>query len=104
MLTSAIVFLTELTSNLATTAAFLPVIGSVAIGMNANPLELVIPVTIAASCAFMLPVATAPNAIIFSSGELKIKDMSRAGILLNIVFIFVVIFISYAVGANVFGY
>ena len=104
VLTSAIVFLTELTSNLATTAAFLPVIGSVAIGMNANPLELVIPVTIAASCAFMLPVATAPNAIIFSSGELKIKDMSRAGILLNIVFIFVVIFISYAVGANVFGY
>ncbi len=104
LLTSAIVFLTELTSNIATTAAFLPVIGAVAVGMNSNPLELVIPVTIAASCAFMLPVATAPNAIIFSSGELKIKDMSRAGILLNFVFIFIVIFISYTVGSNVFGY
>lgn len=104
LLTSAIVFLTELTSNLATTAAFLPVIGAVAVGMNSNPLELVIPVTIAASCAFMLPVATAPNAIIFSSGELKIKDMSRAGIFLNVVVIFIVIFISYAVGSNVFGY
>lgn len=104
LLTSAIVFLTELTSNLATTAAFLPVIGSVAVGLNVNPLELVIPATIAASCAFMLPVATPPNAIIFSSGELKIKDMSRAGILLNIVFIFIVIFVSYVVGGPVFGY
>ena len=104
LLTTAIVFLTELTSNLATTAAFLPVIGSVAVGLNVNPLELVIPVTIAASCAFMLPVATAPNAIIFSSGELKIKDMSRAGLLLNIVFIFIVIIISSVFGKIAFGY
>ena len=104
LLTAAIVFLTELTSNLATTAAFLPVIGSVAVGLNVNPLELVIPVAIAASCAFMLPVATAPNAIVFSSGELKIKDMSRAGLLLNIVFIFIVIFVSSVFGKLSFGY
>ena len=104
LLTTAIVFLTELTSNLATTAAFLPVIGSVAVGLNVNPLEFVIPVAMAASCAFMLPVATPPNAIIFSSGELKIKDMSRAGLLLNLVFILIVIFISQVVGKFAFGY
>lgn len=104
LLTTAIVFLTELTSNLATTAAFLPVIGSVAVGLNVNPLQLVVPVTMAASCAFMLPVATAPNAIVFSSGELKIKDMSRAGLLLNIVFVFIVIFVSSVIGKLVFGY
>ncbi len=78
-----VVFLTEMTSNLATTATFLPIIGSLASEVGLDPLVLCIPITLAASCAFMLPVATAPNAIAFSSGILTIPQMARAGIYLN---------------------
>ncbi|MBK13525.1 MAG: anion transporter [Porticoccaceae bacterium] len=78
-----VVFLTEMTSNLATTATFLPIIGSLAGEVGLDPLVLCIPITLAASCAFMLPVATAPNAIAFSSGILTIPQMARAGIYLN---------------------
>ncbi len=104
ILTLSIIFLTELTSNTATTAAFLPIIASIGVGMGINPLQFVIPATIAASCAFMLPVATPPNAIIFSSNEVSIKDMTRAGILLNIVFVFVIVLLSNTLGSIVFGY
>ncbi|MAH73217.1 MAG: anion transporter [Cellvibrionales bacterium TMED49] len=78
-----VVFLTEMTSNLATTATFLPIIGSLASEVGLDPLVLCIPITLAASCAFMLPVATAPNAIAFSSGAFTIPQMARAGIYLN---------------------
>lgn len=84
-LTSLVIFLTELTSNVATTATLLPVVAALAVELGLDPLMLVIPVTIAASCAFMLPVATPPNAIVFSSGEIKIKEMMRAGFWLNII-------------------
>ena len=78
------IFLTEMTSNLATTATFfLPVIGAMAIESGIDPMVLCVPVTLAASCAFMLPVATAPNAIAFSSGLISIPQMARAGLLLN---------------------
>ena len=80
-----IVFLTELTSNIATTATFLPVVGAIAIESGFDPIVLAVPVTFAASCAFMLPVATPPNAIVFGSGMLTIPKMVRAGMLLNIV-------------------
>ena len=80
-----VVFLTELTSNLATTATLLPVIAAMAASSGIDPLVLCVPVTLAASCAFMLPVATPPNAIVFSSGVLTISDMIRAGFLMNIV-------------------
>lgn len=79
------VFLTELTSNLATTATFLPVIAAIAAQSGIEPLVLCVPVTLAASCAFMLPVATPPNAIVFSSGALTIPQMMRAGILMNLI-------------------
>jgi solute carrier family 13 (sodium-dependent dicarboxylate transporter), member 2/3/5 len=82
--TGVVIFLTELTSNLATTATFLPVMAAVALQLNISPLLLCIPITLAASCAFMLPVATPPNAIVFASGLLSIPQMVRAGILLNI--------------------
>ena len=85
-----IIFLTELTSNTATTATFLPVVGAIAIESGFDPIVLAVPVTFAASCAFMLPVATPPNAIVFGSGMLTIPKMARAGILLNMVGIFVV--------------
>lgn len=80
-----VVFLTELTSNLATTATFLPVVAAIAAQSGIEPLVLCVPVTLAASCAFMLPVATPPNAIVFSSGALTIPQMIRAGILMNLI-------------------
>ncbi|MDT8438853.1 MAG: SLC13 family permease [Wenzhouxiangellaceae bacterium] len=83
--TLLVIFLTELTSNLATTATFLPVMAALAVETGHDPLVFVIPVTLAASCAFMLPVATPPNAIVFSSGCLSIPRMMRAGILLNLI-------------------
>lgn len=83
--TTLVIFLTELTSNLGTTATFLPVIAAIAVETGQDPLMFVIPVTLAASCAFMLPVATPPNAIAFSSGLVSIPQMVRAGFWLNIV-------------------
>ncbi|MGP9837977.1 SLC13 family permease [Arthrobacter sp. 179] len=77
--------LTELTSNTATAAAFLPLIGGVAVGLGLDPMLLVVPVAIAATCAFMLPVATPPNAIAYSSGYVEISDMLKAGIWLNVI-------------------
>ena len=78
-----IIFLTELTSNIATTATFLPVAGAIAVEAGINPIVLVVPATLAASCAFMLPVATPPNAIVFGSGLLTVPKMAKAGIVLN---------------------
>ena len=77
-----IIFLTELTSNTATTATFLPVVGAIAIESGFDPIVLTVPVTFAASCAFMLPVATPPNAIVFGSGMLTIPKMAKAGLLI----------------------
>jgi len=85
-----VIFLTELTSNLATAATLLPVMGAIAIQAGVPPLVLTVPITIAASCAFMLPVATPPNAIIFSTGKLSIPQMVKAGIVLNIIGVIIV--------------
>ena len=79
-----IVFLTELTSNLATTATFLPVVTALAAHLGHEPMVLAVPATLAASCAFMLPVATAPNAIAYASGAISIRQMMRAGMALNL--------------------
>ncbi len=80
-----VVFLTELTSNTATTAALVPVLGSAAEGLGVHPMLLMLPAGVVASYAFMLPVATPPNAIVFSSGRLRIQQMAKAGILMNII-------------------
>ena len=85
-----IIFLTELTSNIATTATFLPVVAAVAIESGIDPIVLTVPITFAASCAFMLPVATPPNAIVFGSGLLTVPKMARAGLALNLVGVVVV--------------
>ena len=87
---SLIIFLTELTSNIATTATFMPVVGAIAIEAGYDPIVLLVPVTLAASCAFMLPVATPPNAIVFGSGMLTIPKMARAGLALNLIAIVLV--------------
>ena len=98
-----IIFLTEVTSNTATAAAFLPLLGALAMSQDVSPLLLTVPAAIAASCAFMMPVATPPNAIVFSSGHMKISDMIRAGFALNIMGIVVVTLITYALLGTVFS-
>ncbi len=81
---TTVIFLTELTSNTATTAAFVPILGSAAPALGVHPVLLMVPAGVVASYAFMLPVATPPNAIVFGSGRLSIAQMARAGVLLNI--------------------
>ena len=78
-------FFTEFTSNLATTAMLLPILAPIAISLNINPYMLMVACTIAASCAFMMPVATPPNAVVFGSGYLRIPDMIKSGIWMNII-------------------
>ncbi len=90
-----IIFLTELTSNTATTTALVPMLAAMATGLGVDPILLIIPATIAASCAFMLPVATPPNAIVFGSGLLRIPQMARAGLWLNLCGIFLVSIVCY---------
>jgi sodium-dependent dicarboxylate transporter 2/3/5 len=80
-----VIVLTELTSNLTTTITFIPIIAGVGINIGVNPMLLIVPLTIAASCAFMLPVATPPNSIVYASGYIPINRMVRAGIFLNII-------------------
>jgi len=95
VLISAVNFLTEITSNLATTAMMLPILAPLAMAIDVHPYILMVGATIAASCAFMLPVATPPNAVVFGSGYLKIPDMVRAGIWMNIISIFLLTLIVY---------
>ena len=90
-----IIFLTEVTSNVATTSTFLPVFGAVAVAVGVTPEVLTVPVVLAASCAFMLPVATPPNAIVYGANKFKIVDMMRAGFLINIAGIIVVTVFAY---------
>ncbi len=87
MLVMALVvtFLTEATSNTATTALLMPVLAAVAISVRIDPLWLMVPAAMSASCAFMLPVATAPNAVIFGTGEIPIQKMVREGLFLNLI-------------------
>ncbi len=94
IVTTIVLFMTELMSNVALVTIFIPVIIGVAGGLGINPLYLVIPATIASSCAFMMPISTPPNAIVFASGHIKIRDMMRAGVLLNIVSILILVLIG----------
>lgn len=98
-----VIFLTELTSNTATTAALVPVLAAVAAVGNFDPLLLAAPTAMAASCAFMLPVATAPNAVIYSTGHVSIPTMARAGLWLNILGSFLVTAVCYALLPIIFG-
>lgn len=101
--TTTVIFLTEITSNTATTATFLPILAALAISLNVHPYLLIMPMTIAASSAFMLPVATPPNAIIFSSGHLTIKQMCKAGIIFNIIGIVLITLLIYFLAGSLLG-
>jgi sodium-dependent dicarboxylate transporter 2/3/5 len=95
VLITAVNFLTEITSNLATTAMLLPILAPTAVTLGVHPYILMVGATLAASCAFMLPVATPPNAVVFGSNYLKISDMVRVGILMNIISIIIIFMMVY---------
>ncbi len=103
ILVTIVVFLTELTSNTATAATLIPIMGALAVSAGIDPMILFVPLAISASCAFMLPVATGPNAVVFSSGEVSIPEMANAGFRLNIFAIFTVTGISYLLVPLIFG-
>jgi sodium-dependent dicarboxylate transporter 2/3/5 len=96
-------FLTEVTSNTATATIFMPVLAATATATGLHPFLLMIPATLSASCAFMLPVATPPNAIVFGSGHVAISDMARAGLILNLLGAVLITAVVYLVAIPVFG-
>lgn len=98
-----VLFLTEITSNTATAATFIPVLGGVAVGIGVAPLSLLIPAAFAATCAFMLPVGTPPNAIVFGTGNVTIGQMMRGGVVLNVVGVMLITIIFYLLGGFVLG-
>jgi len=98
-----VLFLTEVTSNTATAATFIPVLGGVAVGIGVDPMGLLVPAAFAATCAFMLPVGTPPNAIAFSTGAVTIAQMARGGFALNLIGIALITGFVYALGAAAMG-
>ena len=101
---AAVNFLTEITSNLATTAMLLPILAPIALSIDVHPYMLLVAATVAASCAFMLPVATPPNAVVFGSGYLTIPDMVKRGFWLNVFSIILLSFIVYFVLSGLWGF
>lgn len=102
LIAAVVIFLTEITSNTATAAVFLPLVAAFALSIDVGPITLMVPVALAASCAFMMPVATPPNAIVFASGAVTIPHMARAGLLLNLAAIFLIVLAGYALVPLVF--
>lgn len=103
VLTTGIIFLTEITSNTATAATFIPVVAGVAMGLGYDPLLLTIPVALAATCAFMLPVATPPNAVAYGSGYVRIADMVKGGVVLNVIGIVIISIVTMTIAVGVFS-
>jgi len=97
-------FLTEVTSNTATTQMILPILASLSVDMQVNPLLLMIPATLSASCAFMMPIATPPNAIVFGSGRIRIHEMARVGLVINLVGVALITTLFYLLGPAVLGF
>ena len=85
ILCAGMTFLTEVTSNTATTQMILPILASVAVDIQLNPLLMMIPATLSASCAFMMPIATPPNAIVFGSRRIKMAEMAKTGLIINLI-------------------
>ena len=99
----SITFLTELTSNTATTEMVLPIFAAVAVSTGLHPLLLMIPATLSASCAFMMPVATPPNAVVFGSDRVRISEMARVGLVLNLLGAVIITLIFSFMGPHLFG-
>jgi sodium-dependent dicarboxylate transporter 2/3/5 len=103
MISLLVTFLTELTSNTATTEMILPILAGLAVAIEVNPLYLMLPATLSASMAFMLPVATPPNAIIFGTNRLNIAEMARTGLVINLVGALIITLFTYFLVGSVFG-
>ncbi len=103
MVTLIVIFLTELTSNTATAATFLPIVASVGVGLGHAPMLLAAPAALAAGLSFMMPVGTPPNALIFATGRLSVPTMARAGILLNVLFTVLIQIAMFTIALRVFG-
>jgi len=97
-----ILMLTELTSNTGTAATFIPIIAAVAISLEQNPLLFLVPTALAANCSYMMPVGTPPNAIVFGSGLITLPQMAKAGLLLNILLVPIVVAVLWIIGPYVF--
>ena len=82
--------LTETTSNTATTALLMPILAAAAVAADIEPAILMVPAAMSASCAFMLPVATAPNAVVFGTGQLAIQTMVKQGLIMNLMAVFII--------------
>ncbi|MEW5982567.1 MAG: DASS family sodium-coupled anion symporter [Acidobacteriota bacterium] len=102
VVTFLILMLTELTSNTATAATFLPIVGATAVSLGQNPLLFLIPAALASNCAFMLPVGTPPNAIVFGSGLVTLPQMAKAGFILNVVLVPIIVGLVLLLGPYVF--
>lgn len=103
IIVASVVFLSEVTSNVATASMILPILASVALKFDLNPLGIMVAATIAASCAFMLPVGTPPNAVVFASGFLQIRDMVKAGFWLNVISIILITLMVYFILPVIWG-
>jgi sodium-dependent dicarboxylate transporter 2/3/5 len=102
VLTFGILMLTELTSNTATAATFLPIAGAIALSLGQNPLLFLIPTALAANCSFMMPVGTPPNAIVFGSGQVTLPQMAKAGLILNLVVLPIILALVILLGPWIF--
>jgi len=103
LVTLFMIFMTELMSNTATAAIFIPILITAAVEMNLPPYELALPAGIAASCAFMLPVATPPNAIVYGTGFIKQRDMLKVGFILNLIFALAIALITVLITNKLVG-
>jgi sodium-dependent dicarboxylate transporter 2/3/5 len=97
-----LLMLTELTSNTATAATFLPVVAALALSLGQNPLLFLVPCALAANCSYMMPVGTPPNAIVFGSGLITLPQMARAGMLLNLALVPIILVLVWLLGGLVF--
>ena len=102
IIVTSINLLTEVTSNMATTAMLLPVLVTIALAIDVHPYFLLVAATLAASCAFMLPISTPPNAVVFGSGFLKIEDMFKKGVWMNLISIITITLVVYYILPYVF--
>ncbi|EUY17550.1 sodium-dependent dicarboxylate transporter sdcS, partial [Staphylococcus aureus M0385] len=103
VITIFVLFLTEVTSNTATATMILPILATLSVAVGVHPLLLMAPAAMAANCAYMLPVGTPPNAIIFGSGKISIKQMASVGFWVNLISAIIIILVVYYVMPIVLG-
>ena len=104
VITIFVLFLTEVTSNTATATMILPILAALSVAVGVHPMLLMVPAAMAANCAYMLPVGTPPNAIIFGSGKLSIKEMAKVGVWVNLISAVIIIIVVYFLMPYILGF